>query len=295
MRQLNNERFFILGAQGQLGKAFVEKLTSRGYSLTAPLEADANIIDTEGVCAQIEQAKATFLINCAAYNAVDEAETKKEMTFEVNARAVGRLAKYCQQKGIFLVHFSSDYVFDGKKTEAYTEEDSPNPLSCYGKSKLEGDREVLAQAEGALVFRLSWLIGGGRQNFLSKLLDWAKMNSVIRVATDEVSVPTFVETVVDFTLLSLEKGLRGLYHLTNSGSASRYELAQFFIREMGLVNEIQPASMEDFPRKATRPRFSVMSNQRLSKALGKPIPTWQAALKEHVQRIKRNDSVRDKA
>ena len=238
-KQLNNGPFLVLGAQGQLGKEFVARLTSSGCAVTAPVKSDADIRDTERICALAKRAQASVLINCAAYNEVDEAQTQKETAFEINARAVGRLAEKCREVGVFFVHYSSDYVFDGRKNSPYVEDDEPHPLNCYGESKFEGERAVFVQTTDALVFRLSWVIGEGGRNFLSKLRGWAAQNAVLRIATDEISVPTFVGTVVDCTLLSLEKKLTGLYHLTNSGVASRFDLAQAFIREMGLANELR--------------------------------------------------------
>lgn len=280
--QLNNQRFFVLGAEGQLGRAFVKRLSSDRLMFLAPSESHGNICETKEICSQIDSNQSTVVINCAAYNAVDEAESKPELVFEINAKAVARLAKYCSQKNITFVHYSSDYVFDGTRTAPYTEEDQPNPLSCYGRSKWEGERLVLAENPNALIFRLSWVIGEGERNFLFKLRGWAEKNPTLRIAADEVSVPTFTDTIVQFTLLSLENNLKGLYHLTNSGKASRYELAKLFIKEIGLSNDVQPASIADFPAKAVRPKHSVMSNKKLSNALGKEIPFWEESLKQYI-------------
>ena len=136
-------------------------------------------------------------------------------------------------------------------------------------------REIMSQY---LVFRLSWVIGAGKQNFLYKLAGWAEKNSILKISADEVSVPTFTPDVVDMTLLSLEKGLTGLYHLTNSGYASRYELTRYYLKHQKRDNIIVPVAMSTFETKAKRPLFSAMSNEKLAHSLGVDIPTWQAGV-----------------
>jgi len=232
------------------------------------------------------QIKPDIIVNCAAYNNVDEAEANPELAHLVNSKAVENLAQLCKKSNIFLVHYSSDYVFDGKKGDLYTEVDTPNPLNEYGKSKLSGENITRDSLTDYLVFRTSWVIGRGKQNFLYKLMNWAKENRVLKISSDETSVPTYTEDIANVTLLSLERGLNGLYHLTNSGYASRYELAKYFIDKMELENVIIPVCASVFSARATRPLFSAMSNKRISKELSISISHWKKGVDRFIEILK---------
>ena len=159
-----------------------------------------------------------------------------------------------------MVHYSADYVFDGKKQDFYVEDDQPNPLNVYGKSNLHGEEAVKSHLSNFLIFRASWVIGSGRQNFLFKLLQWTQSNWVLIISADEVSVPTFTDDIVKTTPLSLEKQLQGLYHFVNSGCCSCYELVRYFVKNLGLKNLVIPVSLSTFNIQTQRPLFSVMSN-----------------------------------
>ena len=261
---------------------FQKILTERNLRFAAPIEEECDITDFDKMEEMIDRIRPDIIINCSAYNAVDEAEEESELAYLVNSSAVENLAALCRKNNIFLVHFSSDYVFDGKKDNLYKEEDEVNPLSMYGKSKLQGEQAVLGNNARSLVFRLSWVIGKGQQNFLFKLRQWAKKSPVLKISADEVSAPTFTETVVDVTLKALSKELSGLYHLTNSGYASRYELAKYYIQYRQMNNLIIPVPMSTFKTKAKRPGFSAMSNAKLSTALGITILDWKEALRRYV-------------
>ncbi|MCP4751125.1 MAG: dTDP-4-dehydrorhamnose reductase [Proteobacteria bacterium] len=268
----------VLGSAGQLGSDFQRALVRKGLDFSAPDESDCSVTDFEQIGEAIKSIKPAVVVNCAAYNAVDEAEDEPEPAYLINGRAVENLAVLCREANAFLVHYSSDYVFDGGKQDFYREEDTPNPINVYGKSKLSGERAVMANMSDFLIFRLSWVIGNGEQNFLFKLSNWAERNRILRISSDEVSVPTFTEDVINVTLWSMDRGLRGLYHLTNGGYASRYELARHYVERKGLNNVVVPVALSSFETRAKRPMFSVMSNRRISEELGVVIPTWQDAL-----------------
>jgi len=279
---MKNKKILILGAGGQLGKEFVSVLRKRQLDFSAPKEEDCNITNSTQLDEIISAVAPDIIINCAAYNAVDEAEEKSDVAYLVNSEAVSNIAKICKEKNIFFVHYSSDYVFDGEKQELYIEEDKPEPINVYGKSKLQGEEKIKEILDNYLIFRLSWVIGKGTQNFLYKLSAWAQKNRVLKITADEVSVPTFTTDVVDVTLLSLERGLKGLYHLANSGYASRYELAKFYIQKMELENLVVPVPMSDFKTIAKRPGFSAMSNKKLSNALNINIPSWKDGVMKYL-------------
>lgn len=269
-------RVFITGANGQLGRAFTERFSRNGWDYTA---ADVDTLDISDVNAVVDALTAYrpgLIINCAAYNLVDKAESEPRAAFAVNAEGPRHLALAARKLETKLLHFSTDYVFDGLKGAPYVETDATGPLGVYGASKLKGEEYAL-QAPGALVFRLSWVFGRGTQNFIHKLRGWAKNPGPLKVTSDEVSVPTNTEDIVDVTLAALGRGLFGRWHLTNTGSCSRLDWAKCILKESGMEKDIVPARMEDFKLPAQRPACSVMSNRALSGELGLSVPTWQEA------------------
>jgi dTDP-4-dehydrorhamnose reductase len=278
------KKYFITGSAGQLGKEFVRYFRENKISFSAPSESECNITDFDRVRALIKNENPEVILNCAAYNAVDQAEEDQEKAFLINADAVKNLALVAKEINALFIHYSTDYVFDGASLSPYTEESAPNPLNVYGKSKRAG--EVLVQEIGGdfLIFRTSWVYGEGTQNFLSKLAGWAEKNAVLSITSDEISVPTSTLTLVRLTLSAVEKNLRSLYHLTNSGSASRFKVAQEYCRLKGLQNTLTECSIDEFNTAAIRPKNSAMSNAKLARDLGVSIPSWQDALKEFLAR-----------
>jgi dTDP-4-dehydrorhamnose reductase len=286
MRELAGKKILILGSDGQLARAFKEWMERSSIEHFTPAEAEADITNGQAISRILKETRADIVINGAAYNNVEQAEDDPRTAFAINAEAPGELAGACARENVKLVHFSSDYVFNGETRVPYTENDTPDPLNNYGRSKLEGERAVLAADPSALVLRLSWVTGHGKQNFLYKLEQWQKGRAVLEVADDETSVPTFVETIVEVTLKALSAGLCGLYHLTNSGRASRYEFAKEYIKLKGLPVRVDPVPMSRFPSKAARPKFTAMSNEKISRELGITIVDWRAALEDYVEKQK---------
>ena len=182
------------------------------------------------------------------------------------------------------MHFSTDYVFDGKKGALYTEEDAPNPINVYGKSKYEGEKIACETLKNHLVFRTSWVYGKGQQNFLYKLRQWAQKQDALRISDDEISVPTYADDIVKATLAGLEQGKRGLYHLTNSGHASRYRLAKYFLKASGMDKQVIPVPSASFKQKAKRPLFSAMSNAKLCREFNISLPPWQDGIERYCHR-----------
>lgn len=272
--------YLITGSGGQLAASFAKRLRSRSMKFLAPDELRCDITNQTSIREIITSYQPRVIINCAAYNLVDKAEQYRERAFQVNAEGPKLLAEEARKCGAVLVHFGSDYVFDGLKQDGlYREEDPVGPLSEYGRSKLAGEqavREVLG--DRSLVFRLSWVFGAGKQNFIAKLLEWSAAQEYLRIACDEFSAPTWTETVVDVTMKALDQGVSGLYHLTNSGYCSRYEWAKAILRRKGIEKFIRPVSMDSFGLPAKRPKFSAMSNRTITDRLDISIPTWEEAV-----------------
>lgn len=280
-------KYLIAGRNGQLAQAFIKSFMLGSMDFSAPDESELDICESRVVEAVIAAYKPDVVLNCAAYNLVDRAERDHEKAVAVNAIGAKHLAEAAARNKAILVHFGTDYVFDGTKENGlYTEEDRVNPLNEYGKSKLLGEDLVRMTFDDALILRLSWVYGEGKQNFIGKFSEWARNNEYLKIACDEFSVPTCTDTVVNMTLKSLDAGLRGLFHLTNSGFCSRYEWATFMAKCLGLTKFIRPVSMDVFSLPAKRPKFSAMSNQRLARALRVNIPTWEEAV-ESFERMRR--------
>lgn len=280
---MKKNNFLIMGASGQLGTAFVKAFVQQGISATGLSHQECDISNFNQVSSAIKRIKPDILINCSAYNDVDGAEQKTSQAFSANADGVRNLATLCKENKVFLVHYSTDYVFDGRKKMLYTETDQPSPLNQYGRSKLEGEQAVQEILKDYLLFRVSWVFGPGGINFLSKAMTWAKEQKELRISDDEISIPTYVDDIVDGTLSALGKGVSGLYHLTNTGHCSRYEWVKFFFQIMGFNNKIVPVSSAEFHLAATRPTFSAMDNRKIIDVLGKDIPGWQSGVERFAQ------------
>lgn len=277
-------KFLITGADGQLGKAFIEYFMRTGISFVSARHEDCDICCEDAVRQLLDTSRPDVVINCAAYNQVDEAEDHGALAFAVNTQAPRLMARNCLSRRIKMVHFSTNYVFDGRKRQPYIESDPTCPISVYGKSKLEGEVGVLEVSKEHLIFRVSWVIASpGPRNFLYKINDWIAAQDVLRIADDEISTPTFAFQIIQVVEASLKTGLGGMYHLASSGEASRYELTKTFLDYTGVKGKkIIPVSMASFSLKAQRPNYSVLSNHALGRKLGINFPDWRDELKMYL-------------
>ena len=276
-------KILITGANGQLAREFQESLKDYDYEIISLDRASLDISDTDSVREAFSRYNPDTILNCAAYNFVDKAEEDFDTAYKVNALGVRNLTFACKRNNALLVHYSSDYVFDGKKEDFYVEEDETAPINNYGKTKLLGENFLSEEADDFLLFRVSWVFGEGKQNFLYKLVEWAKKNKVLKVVYDQISVPTYTKDIVNSTILAIEKGLRGVYHLTNSGYASRYEVAHYFLERLGMDNLVLPVSSDYFSSPAKRPFFSAMSNRKLSNDLNVAMPDWKVGIERYME------------
>ena len=282
-------KYLITGARGQLAKEFCKKINKMAeLDNNIQIKAyDSSYIDISHfptVNTIMESYKPNVVINCASYNNVEFAEVDDSLAYQANVLGVANLSYSCNKIGALLVHFSSDYVFDGMQEGVYVnamlpynETDCVNPINKYGLSKLQGEKMIQTLAERYLIFRTSWLYGNGNQNFVYKFLQWCQESYNVCVSDDEISVPTSCETVVDivFKCLKFKDTLTsGLYHLTNSGMCSRYEFAKEIVRLKGLDNEVISAGSQKFNYLAKRPQFSAMDNKKIQEAFELTIPTW---------------------
>lgn len=278
-------KILITGARGQLAREFQRMLEHYPHDVSALDRELLDISDDTHIEKAFAKLTPDVVLNCAAYNFVDRAEEDYESAFRVNGMGVRNLSIACKKSNALLVHFSSDYVFDGTKEDFYTEDDATNPLNRYGESKLSGEVFLKKENDNFLLFRVSWVFGEGQQNFLHKLMEWARQKRVLKVVCDQISVPTFTRDIATLTMFAINKGLRGVYHLTNSGYATRYEVARFFLEKLGMENLVLPVRSDAFPSSAKRPYFSAMSNSKLSRALDVHIPHWKFGIESHIESL----------
>ena len=279
---MDDLKILILGANGQLGKEFQKEFSLRNIDYLAPDKRECDITLFDNTRQFIENRKPNFIINCAAYNAVDNAESNSGLAYLINHKSVENLAKICKDNNIFFIHYSSDYVFDGRKGDLYSESDSVNPLNVYGKSKLAGENAVLDILNNSLVLRLSWAYGNGNQNFIFKLKDWASKNRILKISSDDVSIPTNTHDIVQATLDLVKTKATGLFHLTNSNYCSRYEWARFVLDTLNLNNIVIPVPMSNFNSLAQRPIFSPMSNDKVCSILNYKLPDWRISTQKYL-------------
>jgi dTDP-4-dehydrorhamnose reductase len=225
------------------------------------------------------------IINCAAYNAVDLAEQEWKKAFAVNGLGVKNLALSANECGSVLVHYSTDYVFDGRQDRPSTIADPPHPLSRYGESKLLGENFVRDLCQHSFLIRTSWVFGKGNVNFAQKILDWSKEKTELFVVDDQVSSPTYTVDLAKATLDLVPTYSFGLYHCTNSGFCSRYDWADYILRQSGWKGVVHRAKSSDFKTAAQRPTFSALDNFGTGEILGYLLPSWQNATTRYMREI----------
>jgi len=277
----------VIGATGQLGSDLVRTFDQPG-ELVALSTRDVDILDAERTRSILEALQPTCVINTAAYNLVDRAEDDGRSAFALNAEAVGTLAAVCQAAGARLVHFSTDYVFDGVKRTPYLETDSPQPVSVYGESKLAGERLALERCERSVIFRVCGLfglagsLGKGKGNFVETMLRLAREGRPLRVVSDQVLCPSYTLDLARKVWKVLPKVAHPIYHLTNAGQVSWYEFARRALELAGLTADLTPVTAAEYGARARRPAYSVLAHAHLA-ALGEDdLRPWDAALPAYV-------------
>jgi dTDP-4-dehydrorhamnose reductase len=243
-------------------------------------------ITVEDDCGRvIAECSPDVVINAAAYTNVDGCETDRERCFAVNAVGVKNIALACRGKGIRIVHFSTDYIFDGRKETPYVEEDEPAPLNVYGASKLEGERFLQAFSDRWLLIRTAWLYGRNGKNFVKTILEEAAAVKTLDVVDDQIGTPTYSWDLAAAVQLLIEGGHEGLFHLTNRGRCSWHEFACKILQYAGKNNvTVRPIPSADLARPAVRPDWSVLSSRKFSEATGKAMRFWQIALQDYLER-----------
>lgn len=267
-------KILITGASGQLGNALQRRLA--GHSVYAFDHEGLDITDPGAVREAVNETKVDLVINAAAYNNVDKAETDVNAAFATNDAGPHNLAKAAAGRNIPIVHISTDYVFDGRSKKPYTEEDDVNPLSVYGRSKWAGETAVRQENPKHYILRTAWIFHTYGKNFLKAMLELSKKGP-LKVVDDQFSSPTYAPHLADGIAHLIETDNYGTFHMANQGAASRYQQIKEFFNQMGLKTPVTPISMEELRQAAPRPKFSALATVRLPDI---QLPRWEEGIAE---------------
>ena len=274
-------RVLITGSQGQLGSALQTVLS--GHEL---ILKDLPKFDLTGSRCETEivEAAPDVIIHAGAYTNVDGAEKEPDLAHAVNVEGTSAIARAAQRVRARLVYISTDYVFDGRKSSPYDEEDQPNPLNVYGRTKFDGEMAAMRQCENTLVVRTAWLYGHAGQNFVKTIMRVAAENPYLEVVADQRGCPTHADDLAQALTALLESEMRGICHVTNSGDCTWHEFAEAIVRLMGLRTEVRPITTAQAGRLAKRPAYSVLGHRRFE-LVQAPLAHWHEALSRFVKPI----------
>ncbi len=286
----------IIGNQGQLGQELQSILeTLNPQEVISFDRATFDLSQPEKIIKKLQETQPSLIINAAAYTAVDKAESEPELADQINAIAPSTIAQEAYKLGAFLIHYSTDYVFDGKQGHPYQETDQTSPQSVYGESKLKGEVAIQANCDNHIIIRTAWVYGNyGKGNFVKTMLRLGQERKEIRVVTDQIGSPTWTKDLAQTTvqLISQKQAIQpGVYHYTNSGVASWYDFAVAIFAEakqLGFplqVEKVVPITTSEYPTPAKRPSYSVLSCQKIIEILGNNPPHWRHSLRKMLQNL----------
>jgi len=272
-------RWLVLGAAGMLGQDLTAALTQAGEEVTGLTRSALDITDRGAVLSAVKERSAQVVVNCAAWTAVDDAEAREEEALQVNGHAAGYVAEACASSGARLVHLSTDYVFSGRGTRPYREDDTPAPRTAYGRTKLAGEEAVRRELGGdAYVVRTAWLYGAHGPNFIRTMIRLERERPTVDVVDDQRGQPTWtIDVAAQIVALTEADAPGGCYHATSSGEATWYELAREVFGQLGADEDrVRPVSSDQYPRPAPRPAYSVLGHDAWAAAGIKSADYWRA-------------------
>ena len=265
----------ITGANGQLGYDFQRLFDEIKEEYIATDVNDLDITDMEKVREFVKNKNISLIINCAAYNNVDKAEDESELCKKLNTFAPRDLAIIANEIDADYITYSTDFVFDGKKKTPCTEEDIPNPLSVYGKTKLKGEQEVFRVKPNSFVVRTSWVFGVANNNFNKQVINWSKLKDELSIVDDQISSPTYSRDLAYYSWELIKTKKYGLYHLSNGGEASKYDQAKYVLDKINWQGKLNRTKTKNFNLKAERAEYTKLDSSKLEKVINKKISTWQ--------------------
>jgi len=278
-------KILVLGHRGMLGSDLMLRLAA-AHEMTGIDIGDFDITAEDDCARVIAERSPEVVINAAAYTDVDGCETNRDRCFAVNAGGVKNIALACRGRGIRIVHFSTDYIFDGRKKTPYVETDLPAPLNVYGASKREGERFLEAFSDHWLLIRTAWLYGQNGKNFVKTILEKSATVKTLDVVDDQIGAPTYAWDLAAAVGLLIEGGREGIFHLTNRGRCSWYAFACKILEYAGKTGvSVRPIRSQLLARSAVRPAWSVLSSRKFSEETGKTMRAWQTALQDYLGRV----------
>lgn len=280
-------KILITGAGGQLGQSFRQLSANVQHQFYFRDRSDLDITNATAVAADLKATGADVLVNCAAYTAVDKAESEPELAFAINATAPGVLAEACRNMGVRMIHISTDYVFGGNQQQAYREEDPVQPVNVYGASKQKGEALVAANNPDAVIIRTSWVYAPFGNNFVKTMIRLMQSRPEVGVVADQFGAPTYAPDLAEAIMAMLESKVwqGGIYHFSNEGVISWYAFAQA-IREIGGFNcTVRSLTTPEYPTPAKRPAYSVMDKSRIMQAYGIRLQPWRESLERCMRQL----------
>lgn len=268
-------KILLIGSSGMLGKAIYRQIQRRKICCYAPSHSDCDITCFSQLEKWVISCEVTHIINCAAYTHVDEAEKQEEIAYQINAKGVENLGKIAKKEKCKVIHFSTDYVFNGKKQEPYEENDLPHPVNVYGKTKWQGEILLQEQTDQCVIIRTSWLFGLDKEHFISKIATLLEGKKEVQVISDQLGRPTFSEDLAEIALELLS--FCGTFHFANTGITSWYEYACFIHKQIinPLCERVIPVCSSNFLTPAQRPKYSVLSTKKIEKTLQVIPKSWE--------------------
>lgn len=277
----------LTGANGMLGRDIHTALSNSNFQVIALTHQQLDITDPKRIKRTLDALhvkNGDWLINCAAFTQVDACETQEELAFQVNGEGARLLAEWCNKNNVHMIHFSTDYVFDGEKETPYSETDITNPINRYGASKLMGEKAVLAFVKNGYVLRVQWLFGQHGPNFVKTMLKLATENPTLKVVNDQWGSPTSTESVASAIVSLLKNPIPfGLYHFHNEGYTTWYDFTREIIKHLPNPPDVIPVSSAEFPRPAKRPKNGQLDMKKWQSTGAPTPPTWQAALSQFLK------------
>jgi len=274
----NDKRIVILGGRGMLGCDLAMTCRRQGLEPAVLDLPECDITKAEHLRQAV--AEANVIINCAAYTNVDGAESETELAHKVNAEAAGQLGVLARKTDAWVLHVSTDFIFDGRSQRPYTEIDPVNPINAYGQSKLAGEQLLAQSGCRHCILRVEWTYGAAGSNFVTKLIRRARTDKTVKVVDDQVGSPTATTEVSKIICLLLEKQPEGIFHFASAGYVSRYEMAGFIVDKLSMDAEVVPCKTGEFPSPAARPLSSRFDCSKIRRLLPEPIEAWEGPL-EH--------------
>jgi dTDP-4-dehydrorhamnose reductase len=277
-------RALLLGARGMLGRDLAASAPD-DVALVAYGREELDVTDARALGAVLDDVLPHWVVNAAAYTAVDRAESERELAFAVNAAAVGALGRLCAGRGVRVAHFGTDYVFAGDGAHPYREDAPVAPLNAYGESKLAGERALAESGARMLVLRTQWLYGAHGRSFPRTMWERATRGLSARVVADQHGAPTFTRDLAAATWALVRQDASGTLHVTNAGSATWYDVARLVYAAAGAPDLVTPCTTADYPTPARRPAYGVLDTTRLRERWGVTMRGWEEALGEFVREL----------